>query len=127
MKSFLALAFALLALPVISFAAEYPSITHEELLKAIESKSVTLLDVNGSESYKQGRIPGALDYAAVKDELASKLPADKSALIVAYCGSERCKAYKRAAKAAADLGYTNVKHYAGGISGWKAANGALEK
>lgn len=127
MKPLLALCLALLALPLGGRAAEaYPSITHEELLKAIESKTVTVIDVNGSQSYKAGHIPGALDYSAEKGNLASKLPADKAALIVAYCGNERCGAYKKAAKAAVDLGFTNVKHYAGGLAGWKAAHGALE-
>lgn len=126
MKYLLLMLFALV-LPIACFAAEYPSISQEDLAKAIESKSVTLIDVNGTESYNAGHIPGALDFAAIKEELASKLPADKSSLIVAYCGSERCKAYKRAAKAAADLGYTNVKHYAGGLAGWKQANKPLEK
>ena len=47
------------------------------------------------------------------------LPADKNALIVAYCGGPKCGAWKKAAKAAAALGYTNIKHFSGGISGWQ--------
>jgi rhodanese-related sulfurtransferase len=62
----------------------------------------------------------------VKSSLAGKLPADKNALVVAYCGSETCSAYARAAKAAKDLGYTNVKHYSKGLAGWKASGAALE-
>lgn len=128
MKSLLSMALALLVLPLTSCTADnYPNISHEGLLKAIEAKSVTILDVNGTESFKQGHIPGALDFEAEKGNLASKLPADKSALIVAYCGCERCNAYKQAAKAAVDLGYTNVQHYSGGLAGWKAANAPLEK
>jgi rhodanese-related sulfurtransferase len=34
------------------------------------------------------------------------------------CG-EQCTAYKAAAAAAETLGYTNVKQFAPGISGWK--------
>jgi rhodanese-related sulfurtransferase len=106
-------------------AAKFADISHEELLKAVESKSVTAIDVNGTESWKQGHIPGAIDFEASKDKLAALLPADKGALIVAYCGGPMCKAYKEAAKAAAQLGYTNVKHYSGGISGWKKASAPL--
>jgi len=54
-------------------------------------------------------------------------PADKNALIVAYCGSPSCGAFARAAEAAVKLGYTNVKFYSGGISGWKKAGEATEK
>ena len=45
----------------------------------------------------------------------------KDALIIAYCGNAQCGAYAEAAKAAQKLGYTNIKHMAAGISGWKAA------
>jgi rhodanese-related sulfurtransferase len=54
------------------------------------------------------------------------LPADKAALVVAYCGSPKCGAYKKAANAAVQLGYTNVKHFSGGISGWKSAGEPTE-
>jgi len=66
------------------------------------------------------------NYEAAKDSLAKHLPADKNALIVAYCDGPKCSAWKAAAKAAADLGYTNVKHFSGGISGWTEGKGAVE-
>jgi rhodanese-related sulfurtransferase len=104
-----------------AFAAAFPDISRTDLKKAIDAKSVTIVDVNGTASYKSGHIPGAINYVAVKDDFASKLPADKDALIVAYCGSPACGAYAKAAEAAKQLGYTNVKHYSDGISGWKEA------
>jgi len=100
--------------------AEFPDIDKETLKKAIESNEVVLIDVNGSASYKAGHIPGAIDFEANKGNLAAALPEDKNTLIVAYCGNKYCGAYKMAAKAAKDLGYTNVKHYSAGIQGWKA-------
>ncbi len=103
------------------------SISHDELNAAIAAKTVTVIDVNGSSSFKSGRIPGAIDYAAQKKNLAAALPADKNALIVAYCGSEKCGAYKSAANAALALGYTNVKHYSPGLAGWKKSGAPLEK
>ena len=127
MKKLLLLLCAALITPLAAFAGDIPSISHDELVKAVESKSVTVIDVNGTESYKEGHIPTAIDFDANKADLAAKLPKDKSALIVAYCGSEACKAYKQAAEAAVALGYTNVKHYSGGLSGWKEAKSPLEK
>jgi rhodanese-related sulfurtransferase len=126
MKHFLTTLAAIALAPAVLVAAEFPDISHEELVKAIEAKTVTIIDVNGSTSYKQGHIPGALNFVEVKSSLAGKLPADKNALVVAYCGSETCSAYARAAKAAKDLGYTNVKHYSKGLAGWKASGAALE-
>lgn len=124
-KVFAFLAAAFLALP--AFAGEYPDISISELKEAIAAKKVTVIDVNGSDSYKAGHVPTALNFADVKADLASKLPAEKDALVVAYCGNEKCSAYKAAASAAKELGYTNVKHLSAGIKGWKEAGEATEK
>jgi rhodanese-related sulfurtransferase len=117
---------AVVLLAVNAFAGTYPDISLADLKKAIADKDVTVIDVNGSESYAKGHIPGAIDYVAVKSDLASKLPSDKGALVVAYCGSEKCGAYAKAAEAAKELGYTNVKHFAPGLKGWKAAGEPLQ-
>jgi rhodanese-related sulfurtransferase len=108
-------------------AGEFPDISIAELQAAIAEKKVTVLDVNGSDSFQAGHIPGAIDFRAEKASIASKLPADKSALVVAYCGGPSCPAYAAAAKTAQELGYTNVKHLSAGISGWKEAGAPLEK
>ena len=101
----------------LAVAGEYPDISVDQLQQAIESNSAVVIDVNGSKSYAKGHIPGAIDFSSVKD-LSAKLPKDKNALVVAYCGGPKCMAYKRAAQAAKELGYTNVKHLSAGISGW---------
>jgi rhodanese-related sulfurtransferase len=124
MKKLLALAFALVA--ATGFAAEYPDISIADLKTAIADKKVVVIDVNGASSYAAGHVPGAINFAEAKADLASKLPADKGALVVAYCGGPSCSAYKAAANKAAELGYTNVKHLSAGISGWKKAGEATE-
>jgi len=107
-------------------AGEYPDISIDELNKAIKDKKVTVLDVNGTDSYAKGHIPGAIDFRAKKNDLGSMLPADKSSLVVAYCGGPTCGAYAAAAKKATELGYTNVKHLSAGISGWMQAKQPTE-
>lgn len=126
MKALLTLLSAVL-LAGTAFAGEYPDISIAELKKAIADKKVTILDVNGSASYEKGHIPGAIDFKATKGDIASKLPSDKSALVVAYCGGPTCGAYAAGAKAAKELGYTNVKHLSAGISGWLQAGEPTEK
>ena len=127
MKKLLSLVCALV-LGTVAFAADkFPDISHDELKSAIATKKVTLLDVNGSDTYAKGHIPGAIDFTKAQDSIASKLPSDKGALIVAYCANENCTAYQKGAKAAKDLGYTNVKHYAKGIMGWKDSGEKVEK
>jgi rhodanese-related sulfurtransferase len=108
-------------------AQKVPAISHGDLQTAIKAGTVTLLDVNGSDSFKEGRIPGAVDFIARKAQLATVLPKDKQALVVAYCGNEYCSAYLAAVTAARELGYTNVRHYAPGIEGWKDAGAKVEK
>jgi rhodanese-related sulfurtransferase len=127
MKKLIAfLAAAFIAIPAMA-DSEYPDISINELKKAIEEKKVAVIDVNGSASYAKGHVPTAVDFAAAKSDLASKLPSDKSTLVVAYCGGPTCSAYKKAANAAKELGYTNVKHLSAGISGWLQAGEKTEK
>src|SRR5688572_8764937 len=123
-KLFTLLATVMVAASV--FAGEFPDISVTEVKALVDSKKAVLIDVNGSQSYAKGRVPGALDYAAIKANLADSLPKDKNTLIVAYCGGPKCKAYQAAADAAAKLGYKNVKHMSAGISGWKEAGQKLE-
>ncbi|MEX0330612.1 MAG: rhodanese-like domain-containing protein [Puniceicoccaceae bacterium] len=125
----LKLTFAVIGLAIFTSSAvagDYPDLSVDELHQAIEANEVVVLDANGSKRYASGHIPGAIDFASTKD-LSSVLPEDKGTLIVAYCGGPRCSAFKKAAKAAEKLGYTNVKHLSAGISGWKDAGKPVEK
>jgi len=126
MKRLFALATTVL-LVTTAYAGEVQDITIPELKAAIAAGKVTLLDANGGESWQKGHIAGAIDFKAEQDKLASLLPKDKNALVVAYCGGPKCMAYKAAVAAAQKLGYTNVKHLPAGIKGWVAAGEPTEK
>jgi rhodanese-related sulfurtransferase len=126
MKTKLMALVAALAATVSLQAGEFPDISVADLKKAIADKKVTVIDVNGTESYKAGHVTTAIDFQAHSAKLADKLPAKKDALIVAYCGGPSCSAYQAAAKKAKELGYTNVKHLSAGIAGWKDAKEKLE-
>jgi rhodanese-related sulfurtransferase len=106
---------------VSAYAGEFTDISINDVNKLAESKSAVIIDVNGDDSFQAGHVPGALNFAAIKDNLATSLPKKKDALIIAYCGNPKCGAYLKAAKAAEKLGYTNIKHMSAGISGWKEA------
>jgi rhodanese-related sulfurtransferase len=130
MKPLLCALFILTALAASAASAaehEFAAITQKELTEAIAAKSALVIDVNGSDSYKDGHIPTAIDFEAKEKQLAAVLPKDKQALIVAYCGSPQCPAWKQAADAVSALGYTNVKHFVGGISGWVNSGAPVEK
>ncbi|MFZ4682484.1 MAG: rhodanese-like domain-containing protein [Terrimicrobiaceae bacterium] len=127
MKHLLLALSAVTLLTVNALAGSVPDISLDALKAAIAKKDVTILDVNGTSTYKEGHIPGAIDFVGNKGDIASKLPADKGALVVAYCGSEHCGAYAKAAEAAQKLGYTNVQHFKPGLAGWKEAGEPLQK
>jgi len=120
MKKLLALLVTAFVL-VSAYAGEFADISINEVKQLAESKSAVIIDVNGNDSFNVGHVPGAINFAAIKDNLSSSLPKKKDDLIVAYCGSPKCGAYLKAAKAAQKLGYTNIKHMSAGISGWKSA------
>jgi rhodanese-related sulfurtransferase len=126
-RLFATLAFLSLAAFASAASPQIVDISQGALETAIATKSAVILDVNGSDSYREGHIPGAIDYLAHKQEIARLLPADKGALIVAYCGDIHCTAYRQAAYAALDLGYTNVRHFAPGIKGWRDSGERTEK
>ncbi|MEZ5300594.1 MAG: rhodanese-like domain-containing protein [Verrucomicrobiales bacterium] len=109
-------------------AGEYEDISISDLKKEIEKGKVIIIDVNGSQSYAKGHIPGAIDYASKKGELEELLKdKDKDTLVVAYCGGPSCSAYKSGAKAAEKLKFKNIKHLSAGISGWLQAGEKTEK
>ena len=122
MKKILALLVTVLvAVAVHAHPGEFTDISVADVNTLAASKSAVILDANGTGSYQAGHVPTALDFSAIQEHLGASLPADKNALIVAYCGNPACGAYLRAAKAAQKLGYTNIKHMSAGIDGWKAA------
>lgn len=110
-----------------SYQTRFPEIKREELVRAMEAKSVFLVDANGTESYAEGHIPGAINFEALGERFAEALPQDKEALIVAYCGGPGYKAWCTAADKLEEMGYKNIRHYKGGIKEWKTAGLATEK
>ena len=107
-------------------AETYPEITRADLMRAISAGEITVIDGNGTESYSEGHIPGALDYEAVGSHWPDGLPKDRNAPLVAYCGGPRCTAWRGPADALTKLGYHNVKHYRGGLFEWEESKMPME-
>ena len=106
---------------------DFADISIEDLQKAILAKKVAIIDVNGQKSFQNGHIPGAINFSSQKQALKKLLPSNKNTPIVAYCGGPSCRAYLRGTKAAAELGYSNVRHLSAGISGWKKSGNKVAK
>jgi rhodanese-related sulfurtransferase len=84
-----------------------------------------LLDVRGTEKYRAGHVPGAVDLAHRKI-IASKL-ADypDGTLFVVYCAGPHCNGAARGAMRLAQLGRP-VKLMIGGVTGWVDEGFALQ-
>ena len=98
--------------------SKYKDIDMKEMTKIVKSSSATIIDVNSDKSFAKSHIPGSVHFNANKKNLAKVLPKDKDAMIVAYCGGKMCTAWQRAAEKACEMGYTNIKHFSEGITGW---------
>lgn len=102
--------------------AHYPLIDKKELGTLVSNKDskIFVIDANGRKSFEKNHVPGAVHYDAIKKNFAKALPQDKNTMIVAYCGGPLCEAWKKSAEEACNLGYTNIRHFKAGISGWTA-------
>ncbi|HEY7955769.1 MAG: molybdopterin-synthase adenylyltransferase MoeB [Polyangia bacterium] len=85
-----------------------------------------LIDVREGDEYNDGFIPGALWIPRGKLELRIEdaVP-DRGADVVLYCAGGTRSAL--AAKALAELGYTQVRSMAGGFGAWKKAGLTVDK
>lgn len=99
--------------------ATYGDITKTELQALVKESKVVTIDANSEKSFKKNKIGEAVHFDKKRD-IASVLPKGtaKDQLIVAYCGGPACGAWKDAAMKACEAGFTNVKHFSAGISGW---------
>jgi rhodanese-related sulfurtransferase len=98
--------------------SRYPLITKNELQEVVKDKSSFIVDVNSKDSYEKSHVPGAIHFGSHQKDFTKLLPENKSKMIVAYCGGPQCTAWRKAAIEACKLGYTNIRHFKDGISGW---------
>lgn len=86
-------------------------------------KGVMLIDSRpAARQYDPGHIPGAINIPDTQfDKHVAKLPADKSTLLIFYCGGYDCMLSHNSAFKAEKLGFTNIKVYPAGMPEWKTA------
>lgn len=124
----------------------YELVTTDELKQMMDQKDEFILidAMPYEESYQKEHIPGAKNFLFAKEtrdteqwddaesggksqaDYEQLLGEDKEALIVVYCGFVRCARSHNAAAWAKQMGYANVKRYAGGIYAWKGMGYATQ-
>jgi rhodanese-related sulfurtransferase len=97
------------------------TITPAELSRLSDhAGSVTVIDVNSPQSWREGHVPGSIHLNADTFN-ASDMPSDHSTSLVFYCSNPLCRKAPNAARRAKSMGYTDVRVMSAGIRGWVAA------
>ncbi|KJS30508.1 MAG: hypothetical protein VR64_14835 [Desulfatitalea sp. BRH_c12] len=110
----------------IKVSGNFAAVSTDWVKQQVAAKAdVVLVDSRPKQGkYDKGHVPGAISISDTQfDKYASQLPADKSKMLVFYCGGLACPLSNKSATKAIALGYTNVKVYPEGYPGWVAAAG----
>lgn len=104
-----------------------PRISIDELKVLMEKNAVLVIDVRDPESFKQGRIPGAVnvDYTQILKE-AGRFK-DEKRTIVTYCACAREMTSARAAVDLAAGGIPGAKALVGGFDEWVSRGERIER
>ncbi|WP_315705729.1 MULTISPECIES: rhodanese-like domain-containing protein [unclassified Bradyrhizobium] len=105
-------------------SASVPAIEHDELVRAHQERSCVIVDVREPHEFKSGHIPGAVNHPLSQFDpasLAKDLAEDKPVVLICQAGGRSATALRRALAA----GVEGVRHYAGGMSGWRARGGPV--
>lgn len=95
----------------------YQQISQEQAKEMMDTEDVLILDVREQDEYDSGHIPNAvlLPVGTITEETAAAVIPEKDTTVLVYCRSGNRS--KTAAKALAELGYSNIYEF-GGISTW---------
>jgi rhodanese-related sulfurtransferase len=100
----------------------------DELQELLESGEVVLVDALPPMSFAHSHLPGAINLAPTDvDEMAARRLPDKAAEVVVYCANPTCESSVETAERLVQLGYANVRHYAGGKDEWRERGLPLER
>ncbi len=104
-----------------------PRISIDELKALMEKNAVLVIDVRDPDSFKKGRIPGAVnvDYTQVLQQ-ADRFKGE-TRTIVAYCACAREMTSARAAVDLAEKGIPGAKALVGGWDEWVQRGEKIEK
>jgi rhodanese-related sulfurtransferase len=105
-------------------------VTADELLRKLErGDDLVLMDALAPMVYAHSHLPGAINMppsAVDPTRLAKRIP-DLDTEIVVYCANPSCDDSVVTAQRLRELGYTNVRHYAGGKDEWRELGFPLER
>jgi rhodanese-related sulfurtransferase len=109
---------------------DFPEITADELLRKLESgEPFVLVDALAPMVYAHSHLPGAINVPASAFDatvVARRIP-DRATEVIVYCSSPDCEDSHETGQRLRELGYTNIRRYAGGKNEWKELGLPLER
>lgn len=88
-----------------------------------EKGRYTLIDSRPLPRFEEGAIPTAIHLPFIGfDKFADRMPADKSRLVVFYCGGITCTLSPNSLRKAEKMGFTNLRVYREGMPDWQTRN-----
>lgn len=105
-----------------------PTISRNELVERLDQGcDFALVETLPPTAFDQARLPGAINLPPDRiSELAATILPDKTKEIIVYGASPTCLDSQNAARELGELGYANVRNYAGGKQDWCEAGLRIE-
>jgi len=100
--------------------ASTQEIPHDDLVAALKTKAVALVDVREPGEYAAGHVDGATNLPLSRFD-ANLLPKGKPVVLICRSGARSGQALAKARGA----GMSDIRHYRGGCMGWSSAGGKL--
>jgi rhodanese-related sulfurtransferase len=109
-------------------AAAVEHISRERLQRKLElGEELVLVDALSPMSYARSHLPGAINLPPewVDERAPIRIPGFETEVVV-YCSDADCDSSVIVAERLLELGYLNVRHYAGGKRDWIEAGLPLD-
>lgn len=104
------------------FSGAPASATFDDLRIASETGSAHIVDVREPAEFAAGHVPGALNLPLSCFD-AADLPGGKPVILMCQAGSRSA----RALGACGASGRADIRHYAGGMAGWRSFGGPVAR
>ena len=102
-------------------------IAREQLKEKMDrGDDFVLVDALSHQHYESSHLPGAVNLPYELVDRAETVLPDLKAEIVVYCMSLDCATSRQETRELEEMGYENVRHYAGGKQDWMQAGLAVE-
>ena len=101
-----------------SQSADPDTIEFEAFAEAVDAGEVVVVDVREPHEFAAGHIPEAVNLPLSRFD-ADELPSGKPLVLICQAGARSRNALNRARAS----GVKDVRHYAGGMNGWRMRGG----